>query len=465
MHPPHRRNMRRRLPIHDSSDESEYTESNADGSVTSDTDLTDDETCSNEDGKQGEETNGTRRTDLRSHITVSVGTLYTFFNWLLNQRQGKGGVTKASQKARLKEDRLRQGLYPWIKTLGEITGFAQVTRPYSLRYTGGKAFNENGNISEAMQNLIMGHANIRTFLKHYLSRRVTVDTQAVVRGIQPQDALMRAACTMSRSIDARRPRSLTPDQSASVNDDPIVRSLLAQQERLKRSLANATRHSHYQALNRKINQTRQRLRHALLQEIKERWEYEQPVRDVEQQLAGIEAKDVAAAAMSCDAMLSAQKALVDTVLTQPGTSLQEEVSQRNRAIRAVMDYCGIEEGGIHLSRLKQSKGHVVPLVTREEELQCKVDKELEAAKVSVYKEKRPRICFVCLGNEKLPTAERTHSFHTLGDLSKHFMRRHLANVRDGDLLRCGLCQIDIEHKMHWQRHAHEVHGTVSLRAA
>jgi hypothetical protein len=35
-------------------------------------------------------------------------------------------------------------LLPWIRTLGEITGFAQVTRPYSLRYAGGKAFNENG---------------------------------------------------------------------------------------------------------------------------------------------------------------------------------------------------------------------------------------------------------------------------------------------------------------------------------
>jgi hypothetical protein len=37
-------------------------------------------------------------------------------------------------------------LLPWIRTLGQITGFAQVTRPYSLRYAGGKAFNENGKL-------------------------------------------------------------------------------------------------------------------------------------------------------------------------------------------------------------------------------------------------------------------------------------------------------------------------------
>lgn len=41
-------------------------------------------------------------------------------------------------------------LLPWIQTLGEITGFAQVTRPYSLRYAGGKAFNENGAFCEVL---------------------------------------------------------------------------------------------------------------------------------------------------------------------------------------------------------------------------------------------------------------------------------------------------------------------------
>ena len=37
-------------------------------------------------------------------------------------------------------------LAPWTKGLGETTGFAQVSRPYSLRYGAGKAFNENGKL-------------------------------------------------------------------------------------------------------------------------------------------------------------------------------------------------------------------------------------------------------------------------------------------------------------------------------
>lgn len=40
-------------------------------------------------------------------------------------------------------------LLPWIKALGRITGFAQVTRPYSFRYAGGKAFNDNGRFKES----------------------------------------------------------------------------------------------------------------------------------------------------------------------------------------------------------------------------------------------------------------------------------------------------------------------------
>ena len=35
-------------------------------------------------------------------------------------------------------------VYWAMKTLGQITGFKQITRPYALRYGAGKAFNEDG---------------------------------------------------------------------------------------------------------------------------------------------------------------------------------------------------------------------------------------------------------------------------------------------------------------------------------
>ena len=95
-----------------------------------------------------------------------------------------------------------------------------------------------GNVSEAMQNLMMGHGDIRTFLRHYLPRRVTVDTAAVVRGLDPQTSIMRSACTMSRWIDPNRPWDLTAEQAESVNDDPLIQSLLNERIKLKQRFRN-----------------------------------------------------------------------------------------------------------------------------------------------------------------------------------------------------------------------------------
>ncbi|ORX95447.1 hypothetical protein BCR34DRAFT_498454 [Clohesyomyces aquaticus] len=79
----------------------------------------------------------------------------------------------------------------------------------------------------------------------------------------------------------------------------------------------------------------------------------------------------------------------------------------------------------------------------------------------MYKDTRPKICFLCLGNDKLLTQSRIYSFYTLGDLSKHFKRKHLQHIKERDRLRCNVCQVDLDSKMHLQRHAHDIHGTVS----
>ncbi|OCK87101.1 uncharacterized protein K441DRAFT_501355, partial [Cenococcum geophilum 1.58] len=53
---------------------------------------------------------------------------------------------------------------------------------------------------------------------------------------------------------------------------------------------------------------------------------------------------------------------------------------------------------------------------------------LEAAKVSIYSERRPKIYFLCLGNKKLPIKEHIFLFYTLGNLSKYFKRKHLERI-------------------------------------
>ena len=57
---------------------------------------------------------------------------------------------------------------------------------------------------------------------------------------------------------------------------------------------------------------------------------------------------------------------------------------------------------------------------------------LEVAKVLVYSKKRLKIYFLCLGNENLLIKQRIYLFYTLGNLSKYFKRKHLANIREGE---------------------------------
>ena len=121
-----------------------------------------------------------------------------------------------------------------------------------------------GNVSEAMQNLMMGHGDIRTFLRHYLPRRVTVDTAAVVRGLDPQTSVMQSACMMSRWINPNRPWGLIAEQADSVNNDSLIQSLLNKRIKLKQCFRNKSiKLQVYNILNKKIRSEKQQLRNEL----------------------------------------------------------------------------------------------------------------------------------------------------------------------------------------------------------
>lgn len=128
------------------------------------------------------------------------------------------------------------------------------------------------------------HSKTRTLLKCYLSRRVTADTQAIVRGLEPQGELMRAAYRMSRWRNPRRPWKLTTEQSLSVNEHPRIRGLIQRRAKLKGKASLLLEHNH---LGRKINNDKQCLRYALRIEIRKKWDMEQAVIDIERQLSGL----------------------------------------------------------------------------------------------------------------------------------------------------------------------------------
>jgi hypothetical protein len=146
-----------------------------------------------------------------------------------------------------------------------------------------------------------------------------------------------------------------------------------------------------------------------------------------------------------DDMPPTQRRLVDTIITLPGTSLEEETCRRNEAINAVAAHFQFQEGGA-MTRARPPTKQAYPAPVKEVDPQvaaAEAEKQaLDAAMLSVFNEKRLAVCFLCLG-EKL-----IKSFASPGDLSKHFKRKHLWHIRDKDRLECKICQMPLQHKMH-----------------
>jgi hypothetical protein len=192
------------------------------------------------------------------------------------------------------------------------------------------------------------------------------------------------------------------EEQSSVNQHPRVRKLIAQRDKWKRRFkGKATEQPVYKSLGAEISRERQRQRYALLKEIRDRWDQKQPVIDVERQLAGEKfSEDVKATLELSDDIPPEQKRLIKTIMTLPGTTLEEEVCRRNAAINTVAAYCKFEEGGARgASRKRPSTRVARPIKTEGATQPVAADPDEQAlneAMLSVFQEKRPKICFICI---------------------------------------------------------------------
>lgn len=151
---------------------------------------------------------------------------------------------------------------------------------------------------------------------------------------------------MSRSIDPDRPCKLTFEQSQSAHNSPRIQRLLALREQYKAD--KNTPEKARQTLNRELTNEGQPQRHALLKQIRHTWESDQPIREIEEQLAGLSFNQGMRATRDSRTDLSPERrALVEAIVTLPGSTLEEECKRRNQAIAAVTAYCNIDEGGSH----------------------------------------------------------------------------------------------------------------------
>jgi hypothetical protein len=286
----------------------------------------------------------------------------------------------------------------------------------------------------------------------------------VYRGLDPEKKLMEFICSMSRSIDPRRPWELTTEQSASINDLPCIVKLKKPVERLSGAPRGSRKWKKRQEALRRLRNEKQRQRNLLLRDIIERYNKEQPVIDSERQLSGtVVDEDVRSALERSDYMTPEHLLLIDAILTLPETSLEKEHQRRITAINAVTVYCGVEEGtSCRRGRPgRPAGGKASTVVKAAEPAQSWSDTALSQAILSIRTEKRPTICFLCLGNPNLPIRQRVFSFSSPGCLSKHFRDKHVKKLRTGQKIECKDCGVNLVDRMHLQSHAEKFHGTVS----
>jgi hypothetical protein len=157
--------------------------------------------------------------------------------------------------------------------------------------------------------------------------------------------------------------------------------------------------------------------------------------------------------------------LVEALTALVDTALDGQYLRRDCAIDAISTYCRVEEG-CAVNPIQSTLSTRQPAGTAYRLAESPLHIATRAFFVKNEKE-RPRICFVCVSKALTlspddPEIEKLiREFYTSGDLTKHFKRKHLVNIKEGDRLECKVCQMPLRNKMFLQNHAQRIHGTVS----
>ncbi|KAF4943558.1 hypothetical protein F66182_18733, partial [Fusarium sp. NRRL 66182] len=253
------------------------------------------------------------------------------------------------------------------------------------------------------------------------------------------DDMMRAACRMSRTIDPNRPIELTAEQSRSVNELPEIQDMIHKRDELTRRLGRPLRgtpeYEPVQKLTNQLNGMKAKARKELLKKIRDDYDREQPMRQVKLQLelASLnlpedELQERLQSAWSKfsstvnDALENSKdlplvlKRFAEAILTLPKPTLGEELLRRTEAIDAGAAVCRFEEGRTsrktHNKRRCAKKTAVEADDTPEHVLpDPALEARLQEAIRAVSNDKRPKYCFICVGNPNLDIGLRTQQFY------------------------------------------------------
>ena len=163
--------------------------------------------------------------------------------------------------------------------------------------------------------------------------------------------------------------------------------------------------------------------------------------------------------------------LIDSILTMPGTTVEKEYERRIAAINAVIAVCDAEEGAPSRASASQKRPvdainipPAAPLPKRQKSTPLdKSDDTFSRAVTSVCVkslEERLTICFICLGNARLPEGERLRMYKNPGSLSRHFVNKHIKPCPNDMHCECQVCGEKLMSKSGLLNHAQRLHGTI-----
>lgn len=375
---------------------------------------------------------------------------------------------------------------PWLRKLGEITGMEKICHPYILRYAAGKAFDSCGEsqaresshilpiwifksspctdgISESLRNLIMQHSKSEVFQQHYLPRHISADTQAAYRGLPAQSAVMRAASGMSRGVDARRPRKVSAEQLHQIEKHPKVEKSREKVDKLKLKVRQVKHeglsHPHLPALQaakdeavRAHRNEKRRQKEALLRKSRELFQRDQAVADIQNLLNGLPVD--APEPVKHEYALNERYQAVKALFTLPKQTLSEERRRESQAITALIALCQKKEDRRRAQFLKApAKGDVSNSSMAGVVVEHSTSRNLEC---------KPRQCFLCLGDEGLPSQKREKEFCSRADLKKHVLRYHLRHFVEDATVVCPLDGEPLRGHVNVLSHGQFTHGTPFL---
>ncbi|PLB49659.1 hypothetical protein P170DRAFT_356643, partial [Aspergillus steynii IBT 23096] len=75
--------------------------------------------------------------------------------------------------------------------------------------------------------------------------------------------------------------------------------------------------------------------------------------------------------------------------------------------------------------------------------------------------KRPLFCFICFSQQNLDIKKQAYRFSSYGDITKYIKRKYLCHISTQSEIKCDVCGEIFSCKMHLQRHAFDIHSTVT----